>query len=106
MKRYFSPFVTMLFLLTLVACEKKENKIYFEGGTNPVLSASITGNIPLAFANQDEEALTLAWTNPGYRLTTGISSHDVTYQVEIDTTGSNFTNPDRKILTLSNGLDW
>jgi hypothetical protein len=36
--------------------------------------------------------------------TTGVSSHDVSYQVEIDTTGSNFTYKDRKIISLNGDL--
>jgi hypothetical protein len=91
-------------LLVLGACKKEENKVYYEGGTNPVLTASPTGSIPLSFANKDKEAVKLSWTNPNYQFTTGLSSHDVVYQLEIDTTGANFTNPKRKILTISKEL--
>jgi hypothetical protein len=52
--------VTLLlssFLMALLwSCEKKENRIFFEGGTAPVLTASRSGNIPMAFATQDQEA--------------------------------------------------
>ena len=68
------------------------------------MTSSITGNIPLAFINKDQQAVKLSWTNPDYKFTTGISSQSVTYQVEIDTTGSDFTNPNRKILSISNDL--
>ena len=92
------------FLITLWSCKKEENKIFFEGGTPPVLTSSITGTIPLAFNNKDQQALKLSWTNPDYKFTTGLSSQSVSYQVEIDTTGSDFTNPNRKILSISNDL--
>lgn len=95
-----------LFLLALVttmiwSCKKDENKIYFEGGTPPVLSSSVTGSIPLSFVNKDKEALKLIWTNPNYKFTTGLSSQDVSYQIEIDTTGANFTNPKRQTVSVS-----
>ena len=91
--------------LVFVSCKKDEHKVYYEGGTSPVLTSSVTGNtIPLAFANKDQRAIKISWTNPSYMFTTGTSSHDVSYRIEIDTTGSNFTNPNRKILTVSNDL--
>ena len=94
------------FLLALLigACKKEENKIYYEGGTNPVLTASPAGTIPLSFTNKDLVGVILNWTNPSYQFTTGTSSQDVVYQLEIDTTGANFTNPKRKILTISKDL--
>jgi len=91
-------------LLFAVACKKEENKIFYEDGTNPVLTSSPTGTIPLSFANKDQEAIKLAWTNPDYKFTTGLSSQNVTYQIEIDTTGANFTNPKRKIISISQDL--
>lgn len=93
-----------LLLIFSGSCKKEENKIYYEGGTNPVLSASRTGAIPLSFANKDLEAVKLLWTNPDYQFTTGRSSQTVVYQVEIDTTGANFTNPQRKIFSISQDL--
>jgi starch-binding outer membrane protein SusE/F len=91
-------------LLLLWSCEKEENKIFYEGGTNPVLTSSRTGTIPLSFGNKDQEAVKIAWTNPDYRFTTGLSSQTVAYQIEIDTTGANFTNPKRKIISISQDL--
>src|SRR5205809_5080574 len=94
------------FLLTvfLFSCEKDENKVYFEGGTSPVLSSSVTTpELPLSFANKDKEALKLSWTNPAYKFNTGVSSQDVNYQIEVDTTGANFNNPNK--LTVSANKD-
>lgn len=94
----------ILVLFILWSCEKKENKLYYEGGTPPLLTASKTGTVALSFANKDQEAVKISWTNPDYKFTTGLSSQGVTYQVEIDTTGANFTNPNRKIINISNDL--
>lgn len=89
-------------IATIIAsCKKDENRIYLEGGTAPVLTSSVTGNIPMSFVNQGNEALKLMWTNPAYKFTTGLSSQDVSYQIEIDTTGSNFTNPKRQTIGVS-----
>ena len=89
---------------TFLSCTKKENKIFFEGGTPPVLTSSITGNIPLSFVNQGNQALKLTWTNPDYKFTTGLGSQDVSYLIEIDTTGANFTNPKRQTIGISKEL--
>ncbi len=77
----------------ITSCEKDENKIYYEGGTAPVLSASSTAAQVLLIANKNNPAITLNWTNPDYMFTTGISSQDVNYTVQFDTTGANFTSP-------------
>lgn len=105
MKKYlgFIGFAVAAVLL-LAGCEKEENKIYFEGGTAPVLTASTT-TVPLSFTTQDQQALKLSWTNPNYQFTTGISSQNVTYQIEIDTVGANFTNPKRQTITVSSDLE-
>ena len=93
-----------LFTLVFLSCKKDEHRIYFEGGTAPVLSSSVTGSIPLAFVSQDKEAINLSWTNPNYLFTTGTSSQDVNYTIEIDTTGANFTNPKRQTIVVSKDL--
>lgn len=105
MKKYFG-FIgfAVAAVLLLAGCEKEENKIYFEGGTAPVLTASAT-TVPLSFTTQDQQALKLSWTNPNYQFTTGISSQNVTYQIEIDTAGANFTNPKRQTITVSSDLE-
>src|SRR5438270_6645784 len=97
--------LSSFFIVIGWSCSKKENKVYFEGGKPPVLTASLNDSIPLDFTTKDQEALKLYWTNPDYMFTTGISSQDVTYQVEIDTAGSNFTNPSKKVISISNDLN-
>lgn len=100
-----SKFVFLILSLTVLvwSCEKDENKIYFEGGTAPVLTASTT-EIPLSFATSEDEAVTFSWQNPNYKFTTGVSSQNVSYILEIDTTGANFTNPNKKAIAISQDL--
>ena len=101
MKNKFQLLFSLSLLLAIVSCKKAENKDFYEGGTPPALSADRSGTIPLSFATSDQEAISLTWTNPDYIFSTGVSSHDVTYLFEIDTTGANFTNPNRKSISLS-----
>lgn len=105
MKHIFNGLCLSLLMVAAASCSKDENKIYNEGGTAPVLTADVATTIPLTFASQGSEALTLSWTNPDYRFTTGVSSQTVLYQIEIDTTGANFTNPKRQTVSISGGLE-
>lgn len=103
MKNVTKLFLSILAAVTLFACQKADNTISFKGGTAPVLSAN-SATIPLTFATRDNPAVTLNWTNPNYTFTTGVSSQDVSYLIEIDTTGANFTNPNKKSLQISRNL--
>ncbi len=98
--------LTGLALATVMisSCKKDENKVFYEGGTAPVLTASASGTIPLSFVNSEKDAVKLSWTNPEYKFTTGISSQNVTYLIEIDTVGANFTNPNKQTVAVSNDL--
>ena len=105
MKNYIKLFPGILLLAaTLFSCKKDENRIILEGGAAPVLTANVAPSIPLSFVDKDKEAVSFNWTNPEYRFTTGVSSQDVTYLFEMDTTGANFTNPKRKQITIANDL--
>lgn len=77
--------------LLFAACEKDENKVVFEGGTNPVLTASSTAPVVLLKERLNDEAIKFTWTNPDYRFNTGVSSQTVTYILQIDSTGKNFS---------------
>ena len=91
MKKIYSILAgTLLLAGTLVSCKKEENRITFEGGTNPVLTANSLTPRVLAIANRDVLSLKLNWTNPDYRFTTGVSSQDVNYLLQIDVEGANF----------------
>lgn len=98
MKPIFQLLFLSAFLFVITSCEKAENKIFFEGGTPPQLSAS-TANVVLEPGLESNIALVLNWTNPDYKFTTGISSHDVTYTLELDTLGGNFSS-NNKVTTV------
>lgn len=90
--------INRLFILSslvalLASCKKDENIDYFRGGTAPVLTASSTNALVLDIAQKNNVAVSFTWTNPNYQFSTGLSSQDVTYTLQFDTTGSNFTNP-------------
>lgn len=89
MKNIIKQLSIPLAVLAFSACEKVENKVYYEGGTAPVISRN-TANVVLEPGQEDRDAITFSWTNPEYRFTTGVSSHDVNYTLEVDTVGGNF----------------
>jgi len=103
MTNKLSILLSFSFLLLLFSCKKEENKIYYEGGTAPVLSASAT-TVSLESGQETNTALVLNWTNPGYRFTTGISSQDVTYTLEMDTLGGNFSSSKKYTTVFSKDL--
>jgi hypothetical protein len=106
MKRIITAFSSLLALvLVLQSCEKDENKIFFEGGTEPVLSASTTAvNLQPPPADESVQAIAFNWTNPEYQFTTGISSQDVNYNLEFDTAGANFGSGAKFSTTIARDL--
>lgn len=91
MKKIYSLLAgSLLLAVTLVGCKKEENRITYEGGTNPVLTANSVAPRVLLIANRDVLSLKLNWTNPDYRFTTGVSSQDVNYLLQFDIEGANF----------------
>jgi starch-binding outer membrane protein SusE/F len=90
-----SKIIAMFSLVALMftSCKKQENQVVYEGGTAPTLTASSTAPMVLVRPNQDNIAIRFNWTNPNYKFNTGVSSQDVTYTLQLDTTGANFTNP-------------
>jgi starch-binding outer membrane protein SusE/F len=88
---------------SLVACEKDENKIFYEGGTAPALT-STAETLALKYLDSAKNALTFNWTNPNYQFTTGVSSQDVNYILEIDTVGSNFSYAKKRSVSISKEL--
>lgn len=106
MKNILNGLYLTIFLVCigLGSCKKDDQQLFFLGGTAPVLTQlSPKPDSVLLRINKDKVFANFAWTNPDYRLTTGISSHDVTYILQIDTVGSNFSNP--KMQEASIGKD-
>lgn len=94
----------MLPVILIVSCKKAENQEYYEGGTNPVLTSDFAAPLVLDILRKNNPAIKFSWTNPDYRFTTGISSQDVGYTLQIDTAGSDFTNPDLGQISFSKDL--
>jgi len=97
-------FCVAALIFVLAACKKDEYKIMLESSTVPVLTASSTSPMVLTSANGGNVALRFNWTNPDYKFTTGNSSQDVTYTLQVDSTGSNFTNPSMQEVSIANDL--
>ena len=105
MKNIFNIlFCVVAIVVMLTSCEKDEHKIMLESSTAPVLTPSSTTPIVLLGANKSNVALRFNWTNPGYKFTTGTSSQDVSYTLQVDTTGANFTNPRKQEVSISKDL--
>jgi starch-binding outer membrane protein SusE/F len=93
MKFLNTKIFSLLFAAALmVACEKEEDRVVFGGGVAPVLTVSSTDDLILEKSEQDYQSLQFQWTNPDYEFSNGVNTQDVNYTLEIDTTGSNFTN--------------
>ncbi len=85
--------VASVAVIAFTSCKKQETQVIYESGTAPVLTASSTSPLILQKSMENNFALAFSWTNPGYKFSSGVSSQDVTYTLQFDTTGSNFTNP-------------
>ena len=86
------------------SCSKEEDREIFLGGKAPVLSASVSGTIPLGFVTENNAAVKFSWTNPDYDFASGISSQDVNYTLEIDVAGKSFNSPNKKAVSISKEL--
>ena len=106
MKKNFLKIMSVCLLLAgFWSCKKDEKQIIFEGGAAPVLTQlSANPDSVLLRVNRNNEFVNISWTNPEYRFTTGTSSQDVTYTLQIDTVGANFTNPKKQEVSISKDL--
>ena len=91
-------------MVMLASCSKEEDREIFLGGKAPVLSASVSGTIPLGFATENNAAVKFSWTNPDYDFASGVSSQDVNYTLEIDVSGKSFNSPNKKAVSISKEL--
>ena len=105
MKHIFKfMFFSSVLATMLLSCAKDENKVLFTGGTAPVLTPSSTNALVLVIGDKDKPALNLTWTNPNYNFNTGVSSQEVTYTLQFDTTGANFSSPKKGEKSISKDL--
>lgn len=100
-KYLFSAF---LLATAFTSCKKDENKIFFNGGTAPVLTASATGPFVLDILHKNDNLMTFAWTNPDYQFTTGLSSQDVYYTLQVDSVGKHFSSSTLAEIAITNDL--
>lgn len=101
--------VSSLLLIVLWSCKKDENRDYFLGGTPPVLSMQTnTGadSVNMAFIDSSKTAILFSWNNPNYKFTTGISSQNVNYQLQIDSAGNNFNPANTAVISVSQDLGY
>jgi len=104
MKNITKLIFTFLVLGTLVSCSRKIETYTYESATAPVLTPSSTADMVLTSANASNTAIRFNWTNPNYQFSSGISSQDVTYTLQVDTTGANFTNPNKQEVAIAREL--
>jgi len=103
-------YLNKLFLLAvsgiffLSACTKEGTNVTYTSGNAPVLTASVSTSIPLSSANAANQAVIFSWTNPDYQLSNGVSSLNVSYNLQFDTVGANFTSPNMQTVQISPGL--
>ena len=79
--------------MAFMSCKKQETQVVFEGGTSPALTAASTAPLVLLKSMENSYAEAFTWTNPNYNFNSGVSSQNVTYTLQFDTTGSNFSSP-------------
>ncbi|HEY4964838.1 MAG TPA: SusE domain-containing protein [Puia sp.] len=108
MKRLFNNIMLMAAsgIVLLSACQKDETKVVFLGGTNPVLTSSIPDGdtIPLPVTDTTSLAVVYKWTNPNYQFSNGVSSMNVTYYLQVDTVGANFSSPNMQTVAINSDL--
>src|SRR5450432_237735 len=106
MKRYFNKImlITASGLLLLASCKKDEAKVYYQGGTAPVLTSTASDSIPLPVTDTTALAVTFNWTNPNYEFSNGVNSMDLTYYLQVDTVGANFSSPKMQTVAINSAL--
>jgi hypothetical protein len=106
MKRYLNKSILLIGsgLILLSSCNKNQTLVTFTGGQSPVLNATASDSIPLPISDTTSQAVTFSWTNPDYTFSDGISSLNVTYYLQFDTSGANFTSPNMQTVGITSDL--
>ncbi len=85
-------FMVAVAIVLFAACDKEGDQVKLIGGTSDItLSISSTADLTLTKAQENFSSLQFQWTNPGYRFSNGVNTQDVTYTLQIDRDGGDFT---------------
>jgi len=90
--------------LLFCSCKREIAEVTYKGGTAPVLTASATDTISLLPADSSNTAVTFNWTNPNYMFSTGVSTFNVSYNLEVDTLGANFGSAGKQTVSIISDL--
>jgi starch-binding outer membrane protein SusE/F len=107
MKRHFNKITLLagLGLFLISSCSKNtSNDVVYLGGQAPILTASTSDSISLPIMDSTSTAVTFSWTNPNYAFSDGTSSLNVTYYLEFDTLGADFSSNIMQTIGLSSEL--
>jgi hypothetical protein len=103
MKNYLKALVLIaVSAIGFAGCKKDEQRNFYLGGKNPSITASKSA-VVLTPATEPNEAITFNWTNPEYQFSTGLSSQDVQYTLEMDANAA-FTSANKYVTTISKEL--
>lgn len=86
------------------SCKREIVEVTYKSGTAPVLTASASDTISLLPADSSNTAVTFNWTNPNYMFSTGVSTFDVSYNLEVDTLGANFGSANKQTVSIISDL--
>jgi hypothetical protein len=81
-----------LMLIAVSACDKEGDKLKFLGASSDiVLTVSSTNDLVLTQPQASFSSLQFQWTNPVFRFSNGENTQDITYTLQIDKDGGDFT---------------
>lgn len=87
-----------------VSCKKEIATVTYLGGTSPALTATSLTPLVMTKADENKTWAIFTWTNPNYQMSTGLSSQDVSYTIQFDSTGSSFSNPNIQEIVVAKDL--
>ena len=87
-------FSVIVIAIAFTACQKVGPLPFYQSGTDPVLTSSVTSTKP-APADSMKNVIAFSWTNPNY----ATSASTVKYILEFDSTGRNFSKEQTIVLT-------
>jgi starch-binding outer membrane protein SusE/F len=99
MKKWLNILLVIgLALQVFTACKKDETKVMYNSGKTPALTASAT-SLMLVPADSIRDAVRFSWSDPEYAFSNGPATLEVTYTLDIDSSGRNFTKAESLNLT-------